>query len=716
MRLVENNRILIIDDNASIHEDFRKILMPVGSRLTDLSAAETALFGREEVMPVRKVFEIESAYQGEQGLMKVRDAISQNRPFAMAFVDVRMPPGWDGIETIAKIWQAAPDLQIVICTAYSDYSWQAIAAKLNASHNMVVLKKPFDNIEVLQLAHALCNKWLVTQEANAQLARLNQMVEERTRELDRTNAELRTEILQRRQTEEVLRVSDERFRAFMDNSPIIAFIKDDEGRYVYLNRPFQIRFSMSLSEWSGRTDFDAWGPKIAEAIQTNDAIVRGSEEPQEFIEHMQAPGGADCEWLVLKFILPDRSGRKYIGGVGVDVTERNRLELQRRQSQKLEAVGQLAGGIAHDFNNILAVVMGYGETALARVEKEGPAYRDLQAIMKAADRGAGLIHQLLSFSRKQVMWPRIIDVNSVLIETDKILHRLIGENIHLTLLLGSNIGCVKAEPGQIEQVVMNLVVNARDAMPQGGQLTIETTNATIDESEAKRHGVAAGEYVALQISDTGMGMSPETKARVFEPFFTTKEPGRGTGLGLATCYGILHRSAGFIKVESQVGQGSTFAALFPRVDDVAPPSPAPAEPVELPRGSETILVVEDDEALRHITVQILADLGYDVIDARDGKHAQEILAGDQGAKVDLLLTDVGMPYMDGGTLATWARQQRPEIKVLYVSGYIEDPRIDRENLGDHAFLAKPLSRAQLALTVRSICDGNSEKSASNLVC
>jgi two-component system, cell cycle sensor histidine kinase and response regulator CckA len=706
MSLAENNRILIIDDNAAIHEDFRKILAPIGSRLTDLSAAESALFGHEEATSVRKHFEVESAYQGEEGLAMVRDAISRERPYAMAFVDVRMPPGWDGIETIAQLWQVAPDLQIVICTAYSDYSWQAIAAKLNGSHNMVVLKKPFDNIEVLQLAHALCHKWLVTQEAKAQLTELNRLVEERTRQLDRTNAELRTEIAEHRRTEEVLRESEERFRAFMDNSPIIAFIKDDAGHYVYLNKPFEQRFKIRLSEWSGRTDVEAWGPKIAAVIQSNDAIVRESGLPQEFIENMQVPGGAECEWLVLKFILQDRTGRKFIAGVGVDVTERNRLESQHRQAQKLEAVGQLAGGIAHDFNNILAVIMGYGETALARVESTSKAYEDIQAIMKAADRGAGLIHQLLSFSRKQVIWPRIIDVNSVLIETDKILHRLITENIHMTLLLGSNIGCVKTEPGQIEQVVMNLVVNARDAMPQGGQLTIETTNAVVDESEAQSHSVVPGEYVVVQITDTGMGMSPETKARIFEPFFTTKETGRGTGLGLATCYGIAKQSGGFIRVESEIGQGSTFSVLFPRVDEIAQPSAARAAPVDLPRGTETVLVVEDDEALRQVTVQILSELGYDVIEAPDGKHAQEILSSARGASVELLLTDVGMPYMDGGALAKWAEQRRPDIKVLYVSGYVEDPRINRENLGEkHAFLAKPVTRTQLALTVRWICDG-----------
>ena len=714
MNAAENNRILIIDDNVSIHEDFRKILAPADSGRRDLSAAEAALFGQPVAADIRKPFEIESAYQGEEGLKKVRDAIARDRPYAMAFVDVRMPPGWDGIETIAQLWKAAPDLQVVICTAYSDYSWQAIASKLSASHNMVVLKKPFDNIEVLQLAHALCNKWLVTQEARAQMTQLNRMVEERTHELDRANAELRAEITGHRRTEEVLRDSEERFRAFMDNSPIIAFIKDEEGRYTYLNKLFEDRFKMKLSQWPGRTDFDAWEPAIAEAIRNNDAIVRGSEEPQEFIEHMQVPNGAECEWLVLKFTIQDRTGRKYIGGVGVDVTERNRLELQRRQSQKLEAVGQLAGGVAHDFNNILAVIMGYSGTALERVERGGAVYQNLEEIIKAADRGAGLIRQLLAFSRKQVMWPRIIDVNSALIEIDKILHRLIGENIHMTLLLGSDIGCVKAELGQIEQVVMNLVVNARDAMPQGGQLTIETLNAKVEANEAERHAVSADEYLVLQISDTGCGMSRETKTRIFEPFFSTKEPGRGTGLGLATCYGIVKQSGGFIKVESDLGEGSSFSVFFPRVDETAQPSPARTEPADLPRGNESVLVVEDEEALRQVTVEILSGLGYRVIEARDSAHAQQILADAEGTEVDLLLTDVGMPHLDGGALAKWAEQQRPDIKVLYVSGYIDDPRISRENLGEkHGFLAKPFTRAELAMSVREACDGRPQPTLAN---
>lgn len=258
----------------------------------------------------------------------------------------------------------------------------------------------------------------------------------------------------------------------------------------------------------------------------------------EFNETLPAAHGGSEEWLVLKFVLRDRTGEKFIGGVGVDLTERNRLEAKLRQSQKLEAVGQLAGGVAHDFNNLLAVIIGYSETALDRTDAGSGLEQNLQQIMKAANRGTGLIAQLLAFSRKQVMWPRVIDVNSALIEIDKILHRLIKENVYMTLLLGSETGCVKVDPGQIEQVTINFVVNARDAMPEGGELRIETESTFLSATEAERHGVEPGEFVILQVSDSGEGMSAETQARIFEPFFTTKESGRGTGLGLATCYGI----------------------------------------------------------------------------------------------------------------------------------------------------------------------------------
>jgi two-component system, cell cycle sensor histidine kinase and response regulator CckA len=697
MRVPENNRILVVDDNPLIHDDFSKILAPPNARAEQLTAAEAVLFGRPEEAKIRKVFDIHSAYQGQEALEKVRAAVEAGRPYAMAFVDVRMPPGWDGVETITHLWQAAPDLQIVICTAYSDYSWHDIARRVAAPHNMVVLKKPFDNIEVLQLAHALCHKWRVTAQANAQLSHLNELVAART-------AELQAEVTERRRTEEVLRESEERFRAFMDNSPAVAFIKDREGRYVYMNKPFERHFGIKVTEWAGKTDFDVWPHDLAEQMRANEAVVLQTERPQEFTETIPTPGGGSAQWLVLKFTLRDRTGQKFIGGVGVDVTHRNRLEAERRQSQKLEAVGQLAGGVAHDFNNILAVIIGYSEAARERAEPGSELARDLDEIMKAANRGTGLIAQLLAFSRKEVMWPRVIDVNAALIEIDRILHRLIRENIYMTLLLGPDAGCVKVDPGQIEQVVINLVVNARDAMAGGGELRVETHSAFVGVEQAEEHGVAPGEYVVIQVSDTGIGMAPETCARIFEPFFTTKESSQGTGLGLATCYGIAKQNGGFISVNTAPGQGSTFRVYLPKTELAAHAAPEVDAGGELPSGHERVLVVEDDEALRDLTADTLRTLGYEVVEASDGEEAQRILMDGNAGKIDLVMSDVGMPKLDGASLAKWAAAERPDVKVLLVSGYLTDKRLGTSDLVDYRFLPKPFTRRQLAASVRKALD------------
>ena len=700
MTIEENNRILVVDDNASIHDDFRKILAPPSARSETLSAAEEALFGDAPETTTHKLFEIESAYQGEEALEMVHRAVAAGRPYALAFVDVRMPPGWDGVETITRLWEAAPDLQVVICTAYSDYSWHDIASRAIAAHSMAVLKKPFDNIEVLQLAHALCHKWLMTAEANAHTARLEEMVKART-------AELWTEVAERRRAEEVLRESEERFRAFMDNSPAVAFIKDCNGAYVYLNKPFENHFGLKLSECAGKTDFDMWPPELAIAMRNSEALVLQTGEPKEFIESIPVPGGANEEWLVWKFALRDRTGESFIGGVGVDLTERNRLEAELRQSQKLEAAGQLAGGVAHDFNNILAVIIGYSEAALDRADLGSELASHVQQIMKAANRGTTLIAQLLAFSRKQVLWPRVIDVNSALIDVDKILHRLITENIYLTLLLGPETGCVKVDPGQVEQVVINLVVNARDAMPDGGELRVETESTLLDPAAAAQHGVTPGEYVVLQVSDTGTGMTPEVQAHIFEPFFTTKESGHGTGLGLATCYGIAKQNGGFIEVESVFGRGSSFRVYLPKVAEAAEAAPTSEPTDELPAGDELILVVEDDEALRELTVDALRSLGYDVLEAGDGEQAQRLLIEDVAGRIDLVLTDVGIPRMDGAALARWIAAEKPNVRVLMVSGYATDKRLPIEDLGlDYRFLPKPFTRKQLAASVRKALEHN----------
>jgi PAS domain S-box-containing protein len=388
-----------------------------------------------------------------------------------------------------------------------------------------------------------------------------------------------------------------------------------------------------------------------------------------------------------------------------DITERERLEAQLLQSQKMESMGRLAGGIAHDFNNLLGIITGYGGLLRKRISADPQLAKYVEDIVKAADRAAGLTRQLLAFSRKQVLQPQILDLNVVVGETEKMLRRLIGEDIQLVTVCDEHVGAVRADPGQMDQVLVNLAVNARDAMPQGGRLTIETGNVVLDRAYAGQHaGVEPGPYVMLAVSDTGHGMAPDVQVRVFEPFFTTKEPGKGTGLGLATVHGIVKQSGGHIWVYSEPGQGTTFKIYLPRAD--APPTGVErsVEDERLPHGSETILLVEDETSLRNLIRECLEATGYTVLEARHGAEALEISERHR-SPIRLLLTDVVMPLMSGRKLAEELRASRPEIRVLYMSGYTDDAVVLHGVLAaEVAFLQKPFTTEMLARRDREVLD------------
>src|SRR5712692_5681896 len=389
-----------------------------------------------------------------------------------------------------------------------------------------------------------------------------------------------------------------------------------------------------------------------------------------------------------------------------DVTETRTLEMQLRQAQKMEAIGRLAGGIAHDFNNLLMVISGYSEFLLERLGPDPRLRGPAQEISNATQRATSLTRQLLAFSRKQMLAPKVLDLNEVVAENLKMLTRMIGEDIDLVMVPGHAIGAVRADPGQIDQVIMNLAVNARDAMPQGGKLTIETANVTLDENFARTHTpLTAGDYIMLAISDTGIGMDNETQSRIFEPFFTTKGS-KGTGLGLSTVYGIVKQSGGFIFVDSQPQHGTAFRAYFPRVDgreDAA----AAQDSLGLPRadhGQETILLVEDETNLRRLARQYLETQGYKILEAEDGAAALQIVDGYRGA-IDLLLTDVIMPGMNGRELATNVAKLLPGVRVLYMSGYTENA-IGHDGTLDAGInlLQKPFSLPALKDRVREVLD------------
>lgn len=403
-------------------------------------------------------------------------------------------------------------------------------------------------------------------------------------------------------------------------------------------------------------------------------------------------------------ILPGEGARQIVVN-SRDVTENRAVEDQLRQAQKMEAVGRLAGGIAHDFNNLLTAIMGYGELAAGRLKPDDPTRTELSEIDRAAHRAADLTRQLLAFSRKQVLQPRVVNLNGIVSQTDKLLRRLIGEDVELVTRLHEPLGSVKADTGQIEQVLVNLAVNSRDAMPQGGKLTIETSEVELDESSSAFHfEVPPGRYVLLAVSDTGTGMDAQTLSHVFEPFFTTKEAGRGTGLGLSMVYGVVKQSGGHVTVYSEAGIGTTFKIYLPRVEDAPEEDRAPSDHATPLGGAETILVVEDEEAVRRLTCRTLEAHGYRVIPAADA-HDALLLCERYAGQIDLMVTDVVMPELSGRAVARRAAVLQPRMKVLFMSGYTDDAIVQHGVLdAGTAFLQKPFTPRSLAAKVREVLD------------
>jgi hypothetical protein len=386
-----------------------------------------------------------------------------------------------------------------------------------------------------------------------------------------------------------------------------------------------------------------------------------------------------------------------------DISPRKRLEEQLLHAQKMEAVGRLAGGVAHDFNNMLTVIAGYNRMILDELSTLDPLRGYAEEILKAADRAGALTNQLLAFSRRQIMQPRVISVNAVMTQTQKMLQRLIGEDVQLVLNLGVNVGNIRADPGHVEQAIVNLALNARDAMPLGGRLTIETSNTILDENYARTHmGVKPGDFTMIAVSDNGHGMDAETRRHIFEPFFTTKEKGKGTGLGLATVYGMVKQAGGDIWVYSEPGQGTTFKLYFPHVLEPLSESSGSDGSPDRRSGGETVLVVEDEQAVRDLTVRILQQLGYTILAASGGAEALEICQTHAG-HIDLLLTDVVMPNMSGRQLADHIQASRPRTKVLFLSGYTENTVVHHGVLDAGVdFLPKPFSRENLSKKLREV--------------
>ena len=568
-----DRRILIVDDNPAIHEDFKKILGR-DAAAQDFDALHASFFGEESGGPGARIFQIDSAAQGREALAMVEQALREGRPYAMAFIDVRMPPGWDGIQTIEKIWEVYPDLQVVLCTAYSDYSWEDMIAKLGQSDRLVVLKKPFDNIEALQLACTLCEKWKLTRQARALLADAERTVGERTRELCDTNAHLHAEIGQRKQAE------------------------------AHLLR-----------------------------------------------------------------------------------------------AQRLESIGTLASGIAHDLNNMLSPILMSAE--LLCDEPPSKIHQALvSTIQSSAQRAAGIVKQVLAFARGVEGERVLLQPRHLLSEIASIISETFPKSIRIKCDLPRELGCLKGDATQLHQVLMNLCVNARDAMPGGGTLRLSAGNVELDAQYASMTPEAhAGSYLTVRISDTGTGIPQEIIEKIFDPFFTTKEIGKGTGLGLSTAIGIVRSHDGFLNVRSELDKGTTFEIFLPLATDGAV-SIADKNDSPPPAGhGEFILAVDDETQVRNMTSIILTQHGYHTLIAADGAEAVSIYAL-RGGDIRVVLTDIMMPVMDGVALCRTLRKMNPEVRLIATTGYADESHTQElRSLNMCAVLSKPFSAATLLATL-----------------
>lgn len=644
-------RVLAIDDLQSIHEDYRKILAgtrPAGS--AELDAEEAAIFGEAGPSEPSLTFSLTSAFDGAEGLAQVKSALEEGQPYAVALVDMRMPAGWDGVETIKRIWAADPDIQVVLCTAYSEHAWSETIQQLGQPDNLIVLKKPFDPIEVQQLAFALARKWLLAREVKRRLSRLDELVQKRTDELQ---------------------AAEMRFSTAFNASPLVQCIQClDNGTLLEVNQTFESYFAteraacvgQSIQALAGHLGLPEW-PVLLERLRAGEKL--------EDVALRRARAGAEPRELRSSGRIMTINGRRCAIWVMRDITPQIALEAQLRQAQKMDAVGQLAAGIAHDFNNLLTVIDCYATELIDQETRPAPRTQ-LESVKAAAMRAAALTRQLLVFSRKQISQPEVLDIAGVLRELQPMLRRLISEEIALDWQIPAGVPPIVADVSGLEQILVNLVLNARDAIQSPGRITVSVSTGELTEcAVTTQHAEARpGPYVAISVSDTGTGIAPEVLPRIFEPFFTTKKVGQGTGLGLATVYSVVRQHGGWVDVQTTVGRGSTFTVYHP-AHRACPSQPA-ATPKTVVSSSAIaaarVLVVEDDTVLGSMLATILQSRGVTATVVSDGPEA--IAAWRDQGPFEILVSDVVMPNgMNGLDVACALRQHDSELPVVLITGY-----------------------------------------------
>jgi len=798
------HRILVIDDNRAIHDDFRKILCPTSANVADLSAAEAALFGEQMPQDNQAQYDVDSAYQGQDGLALVSKSILSNQPYSLAFVDVRMPPGWDGIETISRLWQADKDLQCVICTAYSDYSWEEMVSRLGRSDQLLILKKPFDNVEVSQIALALTEKWSLARQVRSQVRGLELLVGERTAQLHRSLAltqatldstadgimvidpagqiagfnkrflqiwNLSASQIEAKQYQELLNgvlwlIKDpdgftRRFRELAATSDaasydLVGFV---DGRiFERYSQPQRVGEQIVGRVWSFRdiTERKKAERKILQQANlidlAQDAIIvrdlghwitfwnKGAERlygwSSEEIQGRQVPEllyrdpaafntaqqellakgvwsgeirqltksgqeiAVNARWTLVR---DEEEHPTAVLAINTDITEKKKLESQFLRSQRMESIGTLAGGVAHDLNNILAPIMMSAPLLRHGLPPKETATL-IQNIEVSAQRGADIVKQLLAFARGMEGERVVVSLRHMADEMAKIVKETFPKNITVHSKSSRDLWPVIGDPTHVHQVLLNLCINARDAMPNGGTITIAAENAELDEHYASFDADAKpGQYVILRVTDTGTGIPPEILDKIFDPFFTTKEHGKGTGLGLSTVLGIAKSHGGFLNVTSEAGKGTTFSVFFPATPNAKVEARNEAKP--LPRGQgETILVVDDETSILNAARGLLETNGYEVVTSSDGVEALAVFAQNR-ERIKAVLTDVMMPVMDGAAMMRVLRKLDPDIRVIATSGVDQDVKLeDMKAMGIKGFLAKPYTAEKILVLLRNVLD------------
>lgn|GEM_PF-731830 len=555
----------------------------------------------------------------------------------------------------------------------------------------------------LDLQREIADRKLAQEDAARTRQELERRVEERTAELARANEELRYKIAERERFEDSLRAGEQRYRELFDNANDMVFVHDLDGRVLDINKAAQRMTGYTQTEALGMNVSQLVGPEYEQVMGTMVARQLAGEPPSTYELTAVTKGGDRPALEVSTHLVFSRGRPVAVQGIARDITERRRLEETLRHSQKMEAVGRLAGGLAHDFNNLITIVAAYAQM-IAEELPEGDVLRaHAEEILASAERAGALTNRLLAFSRRQVLKPQVVDLNGLIAGLENMLRRLISEDIETTFELEPGLASIKADPNQLEQVLMNLVINARDAMPRGGRLTIQTAPADVAEKLAG--GASSGGHVRLTVRDTGVGMTDEVRSRIFEPFFTTKEPGKGTGLGLSTVYGIVRQSGGDITVESRPGKGSSFHIFFPKavIEEEAPVSARPGNGGQSAGKRGTILLVEDEPGVRRLVRRMLVERGYRVVEAADGEEALT-LCRELRPPADLVLTDIVMPNLNGADLAGELRRAHPDVRILFMTGYTDEAIRDYGVAPAAEILRKPFLAETLEQRVRELLE------------